>query len=379
MVSVPLRDSRLFTLIKSTLSNLLPSSVKHRILRFYHWYEVKSVEFFSKNRLLAGFYYAFLNRRFDREHLAVLKGRKAYYRSLNELGASSPLLRRNVHRLEKGLIMRPRRDAFGEAFILETVNILKRAQRMENFCHDELRWASDVLDDYFDIVKDTPIIYEARLAYVECSNAIEKSKSKISKNEKFKPYPLSSIPDTSISFEQITALFHRRRSVRWYKQIPVPLDLIQKVINVASLAPSACNRQPFRFIVVNEPDEASRISECAGGTSGFAHQLPAVIVVVGDLSAYPKERDRHLIYIDASLASMQLMLAAETLGLSTCPINWPDIDRPEKQLQKLLKLQQYERVIMLISIGYGDPEGGIPFSQKKHDLLITEVFHPRGH
>ena len=60
-----------------------------------------------------------------------------------------------------------------------------------------------------------------------------------------------------------------------------------------------------------------------------------IVQVVGNLAAYPLERDRHLIYIDSALASMQLMLAAETLGLSTCPINWPDVDFAEQNIQQL--------------------------------------------
>jgi nitroreductase len=96
-------------------------------------------------------------------------------------------------------------------------------------------------------------------------------------------------------------------------------------------------------------------------------------VVVGDLSAYRWERDRHLIYVDSALASMQLMLAAETLGLATCPINWPDVDLAEQKIKQLIELPAHERIIMLVAIGYGDPEGGIAFSQKKQgDLLVTE-------
>jgi nitroreductase len=149
------------------------------------------------------------------------------------------------------------------------------------------------------------------------------------------------------------------------------MELIQKTIDAALSAPSACNRQPFRFIVSNIPERASEIAKCAGGTTGYAENVPAIIVVVGDLSAYPKEQDRHLIYIDSSLASMQLMLAAEALGLATCPINWPDIDKAEKRIQRILNLPTHERVVMLISIGYGDPEGGIAYSQKKQGTLIT--------
>lgn len=190
----------------------------------------------------------------------------------------------------------------------------------------------------------------------------------------FKPYPRASSPRCTISIDELISLFTRRRSVRWYNDTPVPDEKIKKCINAAALAPSACNRQPFRFVVANNPGEASKIAACAGGTVGFAHQLSAILVAVGDLSAYPTERDRHLIYIDASLASMQLMLAAETLGLSTCPINWPDVDESEKRLQRILHLPRHERVVMLIAIGYGEPDSGIPYSQKKtEDLLYRNL------
>jgi nitroreductase len=101
------------------------------------------------------------------------------------------------------------------------------------------------------------------------------------------------------------------------------------------------------------------------GTQGFSQGFPALAILVGDLSAYAEERDRHLIYIDGALAAMQFMLACETLGLSTCPINWPDIEELEQRMESLLGLKTHERPVMLISIGYADPEGGIPYSDKR--------------
>jgi nitroreductase len=105
------------------------------------------------------------------------------------------------------------------------------------------------------------------------------------------------------------------------------------------------------------------------GTAGFASNLPALAVVVGDLSAFPLERDRHVIYIDGSLAAMQFMLALETLGLASCPINWPDIDAREAAMAKHLGLKPYERVVMLIGFGYAKDDGLIPFSRKRSSLL----------
>jgi nitroreductase len=102
-----------------------------------------------------------------------------------------------------------------------------------------------------------------------------------------------------------------------------------------------------------------------GGTSGWEDSPPAVIVVVGHFWAFSEERDRHLIYIDSALAIMPLMLALETLQLSSCVINFPDIPEKNAAMEKLLGLKGDEIVTMLLSVGHAEDEGLIPFSQKK--------------
>ena len=114
----------------------------------------------------------------------------------------------------------------------------------------------------------------------------------------------------------------------------------------------------------DDPQAVQVVAALPMGTQGFAHNFPAVAVLIGKLEAYPHERDRHLIYIDTSLAAMSFMLALETVGLSSCPINWPDIPDREEAVASLLRLNASERPVMFIAIGYPDPEGLIPYSAK---------------
>ena len=108
-----------------------------------------------------------------------------------------------------------------------------------------------------------------------------------------------------------------------------------------------------------------KVSEIPMGTKGYAHNIPVIAVIVGRQRAYFSERDRHLIYIDGSLAAMAFMFALETQGIASCPINWPDIEERERKMAKLLGLAPDERPIMLVAIGYPDPEGAVAYSQKK--------------
>jgi len=306
------------------------------------------------------------------EKYAVVKGRRAYQKSLRDIGSSCALLRRNIHRIEKGLIMRPRRPIFAESFIRETVECFKSAVLSDNLSSAEAKWAIDVLDEYFTVVATSSEIDRARAIYVRVREESNIADESFSITDQYKPYPYRNLPEVNIEFDELKRLFIKRRSVRWYKDDHVPLTLVQKAANAASFAPSACNRQAYRFIFCNERSKAVAIANCAGGTTGFAENLPAIIAVVGDLSAYPFERDRHLIYIDGSLAAMQLMLALESLGLSSCAINWPEVDSSERKIRRLISLNEYERVVMLLALGYADEDGGIPYSQKKMGNLILD-------
>jgi len=64
------------------------------------------------------------------------------------------------------------------------------------------------------------------------------------------------------------------------------------------------------------------------------------------------------------------MLALQTLGLSICSINWPDIADRDIAIGKALALASHERVVMLIAVGYAAEDGKIPYSQKKPQQLL---------
>lgn len=353
--------------MKQIIKALVPSKAISKLRNIKTLVDERIIVFFSKNGFLASFYYLAFSRQFDREHKSVIQGRIAYKSSLGEIGSSSTLLRRNIHRLEKGLIMRPRRSVFAQDYIQETVDNFAKCADSKEICSEEFRWGKDVLSEYFSVVEQTSVVANAKQTF---EMALHKNVDQLAQGDDYIPYSYDNVPETSISYEQLFTLFKRRRSVRWYQEKSVDYQMVAKAIDAATLAPSACNRQPYRFHVETDPKKATVIAKCAMGTAGFAENLQAMVVVIGDLSAYPKERDRHVIYIDASLASMQLMLSLETLGLSSCPINWPDIEKNERKLERLLQLKSYERPIMLMATGFAHPEGGVPFSQKKSSEIL---------
>lgn len=341
-------------------------SLKARLKRWLTALDGKVMPLARRFPALAALYYLGFSRAFDREHSAVLAGRLENGISVREERRSSYRLRRSVHRIEKGLIMRPRRPVFAEDYIGEVVGLVVSASRSDAIDANELKWARDVLDEYFATIDETPTTAAARAAYQAAFPAPLDG-------ERFAPF-VQSPPDAEApDFDSLSTLVRRRRSVRWFQDTPVPFELMEKAIDLASTAPSACNRQPFVFYVSSNPETARKMAACAGGAAGFSSSLQCVVAVVGDLSAYGHERDRHAIYVDGSLAAMQLILALESQGLGTCVINWADVAQQDDRLSRIIGSRPYERTVMLIAVGFPDPSARVPYSRKRATPLMYKM------
>lgn len=310
----------------------------------------------------ARFYYAFFDPAFGREQRSFLAGRQAYAELLTVPSGSVALIRRNVHRLEKGLLMRPRRVPFAVDYIGETVDAYATAAGVcgegRGVDPEEMAWAADVLAEYFQIHGAEPKVTRWAEAFAAASPSSHSAPPPRT------PY-LRNLGPSPVSYEALAELAKRRRSVRWFLQQPVERELIDKALELGVQAPSACNRQPFEFRIFDDRELVQKVINIPFGLAGYGHNVPVVAVVIGQQRHYFDERDRHLIYIDASLAIMGFLFALETLGLSSCCVNWPDVESNERKMATLLNLAPDERPVMCLAIGYPDPEGMVASSTKK--------------
>lgn len=317
-------------------------------------------------------YQFIIGHAFDREIMAFTRAVNHYNRKVSRAQVTNIALRRNIHRLEKGLIMENRRPVFALDYIDETVEnfaLIIMQSKAAGTDLREIHWAHDVLSEYFDVVDTShSLICKLKMKFEELPEPED-----IQKQGQLAPYESKNRANLKIpSYEEFLSLAQKRRSVRWFSEKKVPREAIDKALSVAALAPSACNRQPFKYRVFDDPVLVKEIANIPFGTAGYADNLPVVIVVTGDLSDFFSARDRHTIYIDASLSAMAFMLALETLGLSSITINWPDFGLLESRMQKKLHLKAYERPVLILGVGYAKDEGRIPYSQKKPlDLLRT--------
>jgi len=152
-------------------------------------------------------------------------------------------------------------------------------------------------------------------------------------------------------FECIT----NRRSIRSFKKDPVSDQMIGVMLYCATHAPSAGNTQEWHFIVVKDDDVKKELADAALKQS-FIADAPVVIVVCIDkekIKLRYAERGESLYSIqDTACATMNMLLAAEEMGLGTCWVGSFD----EDALEHILELPNQLRAVAIIPVGYSDEE-----------------------
>jgi nitroreductase len=132
-----------------------------------------------------------------------------------------------------------------------------------------------------------------------------------------------------------------RRSIRKYLQEPIPDDRLEMIFEAARLAPSAANRQPWRFIVVRDANHKKTLAGAANNQT-FLSDAAAVVAAVGDPDVSVRWHER-----DPMIALEHMALAAAALGYGTCWIGAFD----EDAVKRLLKIPARMRVVALLPIG----------------------------
>jgi nitroreductase len=171
----------------------------------------------------------------------------------------------------------------------------------------------------------------------------------------------------------IKEIIKKRQSNRGYKPDAVDNEIIMQCIEAAHLAPSACNAQPWKFVVVEEPDLREQISVAAEGLgmNKFVAQAPVIIAVVMEsanaasaIGSRIKRKD--YTQFDLGIAAEHICLQAADLGLGSCIIGWFN----ERAVKKILQIPFTKRVPLLITLGYSSDEQRVK-NRKKIESIYS--------
>jgi nitroreductase len=175
-------------------------------------------------------------------------------------------------------------------------------------------------------------------------------------------------------FDLLMKLLQKRCSCRAYLKREVEEEKIRNCIEAARLAPSACNKQPWRFRIVTEKNLLQRI--CGEGLMPgipmpWLSDVPVIAVLCADTSIIthtlaPMLTKVKYHLLDTGIAGEHFVLAAEAQGLGTCWIGWFN----PKKIRNILNISSSLQILSLISVGYPAGEGKQPEKLSADEIMI---------
>lgn len=154
-----------------------------------------------------------------------------------------------------------------------------------------------------------------------------------------------------------------RRSIRAYKDTPVPKEIVEDIVDCGRLAATARNVQPWEFIVVTDPDVRKTLADISE-YGKFIAQSPVCIVVFCQDSKYYIE--------DGSAATQNILNAAHARGLGSC---WVAGDKKPyaRQIGEVLGAPEDQKLVAMIAVGYPAETSSRP-KRSLQEVLHRERF-----
>tara|TARA_R110002074_G_scaffold203432_2_gene371330 strand:- start:3207 stop:4238 length:1032 start_codon:yes stop_codon:yes gene_type:complete len=250
------------------------------------------------------------------------------------------------HTIEKGLLHSKTKFRFGKKNIQILIKLLGNNLVESNKNKTQIQAAYIAMCEYFDLHKknkeDISDYFPVTIYEYYKSNINITVPSTMENN--VQDYFSGSLKD----FHDFS---YSRSSVRNFTGDIIPTSMIEKVIKLASNAPSVCNRQSSKVYHVGDKTKIDAVLALQGGMTGFTKNINQLLVVVSDRNYFYSVGERNQFFIDGGIFLMNLLYALHYYKIGACPANWGKQLEADKGIKKLLNLKESEKVICLVPIG----------------------------
>lgn len=251
------------------------------------------------------------------------------------------------HVIEKGLTMPETRLGFGRVNLMSLIENCIRYINKYGVNDSQVKHAIAVIFEYNVFHRnekyelDSELMQKIGQLEVLATNINPSLQNACTKDSYFQNIH-ASFPDFSQS----------RRSVRNYTEEDIPVIEIEKSVELARNAPSACNRQSIRTYLYTNKEQIKKILDVQGANRGFGHLTNKLIIVVSDIQAYHGLHERNSGYVDGGIFTMNLLYALHYHKIATCTLNCSFSISKEQKIRKLCGIKKSEICVTMITCGY---------------------------
>jgi nitroreductase len=271
------------------------------------------------------------------------------------------------HKIEKGLSLPGEKRFFGIAVAEKVTKLLEEWKQSSLSQSDPIylgamaslksylsRFPTDITDD------------RQQVLFNKIKNIVNQDSDSFSTPCSYSP---SKNSDLHTPFIELT---ERRRSVRNFKSKKIDIELVQKAALLAQQAPSACNRQPSRIHLFEFSEQQQELLSYQNGNRGFGDKIPLLAIITSESKAFFDLTERNEPYLDGGLFLSYFLLGLESLGLSSCCLNWSTTPWHDQQVRKIANISDSEKILTFLAIGYAEESIVVPRSAKRAlDNILT--------
>lgn len=249
------------------------------------------------------------------------------------------------HVIEKGLSMPNRRLGFGRDRLI--ILIEKCDNYYKQFGMDsQLAYAVAIVKEYDELHKSENYRLDGQLQskidlLLQSFPNIQAAKQASYTKEKY-------FSKTAASFDEFSRSRHSMRHFRG----AIPIETIERAVDLAKNAPSACNKQPVRVYAVSDIASVNKVLDMQQGNRGFGQNIDKVLIVTTQFSGCTRYSERYMPFLDAGIFSMNLLYSLHYYHVGAIPLVWLNSKKRDTELRKLVGIPSDE--IPAIIIGTGD-------------------------
>lgn len=272
------------------------------------------------------------------------------------------------HVLEKGLTMPERKTIFGIDKATDLIRLINDYEIRFNCSNDQVNHGIAVLKEYYHYLEKQGSLMSGDVQRERLSAFCENHKD-IPESKQLHITRKMLYANNNAAFP----IFARaRHTLRHYASTPLSLDQLQKAVDLAQSAPTACNRQYCRTHCISDKETMKRLLEIQGGARGFGHLADKLLIVTADLEALSEPRERDDLFTNGGMYLMTLCNALFYYEVAHCILNWSRTPEEDLAARRLLGIKPSETIIALLTCGNTPEEIDVAMSPRKKAMMLEE-------
>lgn len=308
---------------------------------------------------------------FELKTLSKSLGASNTHRSKNKMEAKIKIA---YHAIEKGLSLPNPRTGFGESKVMDLLKEISFYYSTFGY-NDFLEAPLSTIHQYLEFNRIRCHINEnLTRSFTDLLHRLEFPLASISRSSGTLHCSECELIDISSNrYLTFKELLETRHSIRTFTKREVPIDILDKGIELAGKAPSACNRQPWKVYIYKNETLKKEILNFQGGNKGFGDEIDTAILITSDLNQY-FIGEIHQAYVDGALFAMTLIYAYHSLNVGTIPLTNGLKSKEIFRMKKKFNIPSNEVPIMMLGLGYMKDKFEVAASQRYDINFFTKYF-----